>query len=454
MTMLNLSLVTETLGNLVRKYVTSSDQWPPEKELKVSYQPPDKIKGDRVINLYLYHAVENGHYQNTPPPQNVRDPLRFTPMGLDLYYQLTARSTIGEADSEAGVLLEQLMMGLAIKVLRDYPTIDDATVLPGADPENVGNLILAPGLRGSGNQLRIELLNVDHTQAISYWTAGSSPLRWAAYYRVSVVLLEPYTVTQRTGRVLTIGPYVTTIAAPRLFKSRNRLSVQIPEGLLPQAIDITPAQAPVGDPAETNRRIIFEGMGLAGGQIELCLRHGDWKEPIPVEAAWNQMVTKTEIRITIQNTITPAGGTAQAILPGVYSAFVRRTATHVLSDGTARRIEHNSNDVPFMILPYIKSVSSLPAGSPGDIVTAQSDIFSKVAPEAIKVYVADEPLQYQSAGGDPAQGQYTLEGDPKQLRLKLSGTLIEAWTAMPRKALPFRLLVNGCETPPCWIRSA
>jgi hypothetical protein len=453
MAMLNLSLVTETLGNLIRKYVTKSDQWT-QGQLKVSYQPPDKLKGDRVIGLYLYHATENGHYQNAPPPQNVRDPIRFTPMGLDLHYQLTAQSTIGGADSEDSVLLEQRMMGLAMKVLRDYPVIDDSTVLHGADPDDAGNLILVSGLRGSGNQLRIELLKVDHTQAISYWTAGSSPLRWAAYYRVSVVLLEPYTVPQRAGRVLTIGPYVTTTTAPRLFKCRNRLSFPIPDGRLPQQVDISPAQVPVGDLEEANRQVIFEGMGLTGGQIELCLRHGDWKEPIPVDKTWNQMVTETEIRITLQDTVTPPEGTAQTILPGMYSAFVRRTTAHVLSDGTTRHIEHNSNDVPFMVLPYIKSISTLPADGPDNIVTVESEAFSKVGPEAIKVYVADEPLQYRSSLGKPAKGQYDIKGVPKQLRLRLSDTLVASWNAMTRKSLPFRLLVNGCESPPRWIEPA
>ena len=55
---------------------------------------------------------------------------------------------------------------------------------------------------------------VQHNEAMTYWTAGSLPMRLALYYQASVVLLEPAPSVSRSGRVLTYGVYTFVRGAP------------------------------------------------------------------------------------------------------------------------------------------------------------------------------------------------------------------------------------------------
>src|SRR5262249_9867439 len=88
MPLLDISLVTRTLVSLIDKHVKASSAWS-GATLRVVPQPPDKLVGQNTIGLYLYHVGEDAHYKNLPVVENNSLPLRFTPMGLNLYYQLT-----------------------------------------------------------------------------------------------------------------------------------------------------------------------------------------------------------------------------------------------------------------------------------------------------------------------------------------------------------------------------
>jgi hypothetical protein len=138
-------------------------------------------------------------------------------LGLELYYLLTPFSSLG---SEIGPLVEQKMLGLAMKVLRDFSVLDDATLLNG--------VLLFSGelseLKGHDNRFRMVLQPVPPNEAVQYWTAGSQPMRLSAYYQVSVVLLEPEPITSRTGRVLTYNIQTFLRGSPRLDGSRNRIT--------------------------------------------------------------------------------------------------------------------------------------------------------------------------------------------------------------------------------------
>ena len=147
MALLDLSQVTRTLVTLLQTHVQASPVWPPGVQLTVSPDPPDKLAGENTLGLYLYHAAEDAHHKNLPPLGNDQPPVRYTPMPLNLYYQLSAHSDL---PTPTGAYREQLMMGCALKALHDYPVITDATVLRGAP-------VLAASLRNLDNRLQIEL---------------------------------------------------------------------------------------------------------------------------------------------------------------------------------------------------------------------------------------------------------------------------------------------------------
>jgi hypothetical protein len=170
--LLDIALVTQTLLSLIDKFVTSSPEAGKVTPLTVSPLPPDRLGGDRVIGLYLYHVTEDAHYKNLPPPSPDQPPIRYTPMGLDLYYLLTAHSDL---TADTGVQTEQTMLGLAAKALRDYPVLDDSTTINGVK-------VFPTAFQGTDNRFRIVLQPVQHNEAMNYWTAGSQPLRLALYY--------------------------------------------------------------------------------------------------------------------------------------------------------------------------------------------------------------------------------------------------------------------------------
>ena len=176
MALLDLSRVTRTLVTLVREVITASPASP--APLVVTSLPPDKLTEDNSVGIYLYHLSEEAAVKNQPWRGRPDTPIRYSPLGLNLHYVVTAFST---ATDEHGPYREQQLMGLAVKALHDYPVIDDATELFGVK-------ILDSLLVGDENKLRVSLRHVPVSEAVSYWTAGSHALRLSAYYEVSVVL--------------------------------------------------------------------------------------------------------------------------------------------------------------------------------------------------------------------------------------------------------------------------
>ncbi len=180
MALLDISSVTQTLINLITKHVTASSVWPDSSTLTASPEPSDQLTGDNTIGLYLYHIGEAFALKNLSVGDDCPE-IRDLPMDLNLHYQLTAHSDI---KGPTGTYQEQLMMGLAMKALRDLPVIDDSTEVAGAT-------IMPAAISGQGNRLRISLSAVGENEAVNFWTPGSSPMRWASYYVALATLVEP-----------------------------------------------------------------------------------------------------------------------------------------------------------------------------------------------------------------------------------------------------------------------
>lgn len=341
MALLDISLVTRSLQKLVQKYIEASDAW--SGSLTVSISPPDKLTGDNTVGLYLYHIAESPDTRNLPAPSGNTPPIRYTPMGLELFYQLTAHSEQAEEDSATE--REQLMMGLAMKALRDFPVIDDSTVVINKKRNpSERTQILHAALRGEENRLRIVLQSIPHNEAVSYWTAGSSPLRLAAYYRVAVVLLEPEEPTALAGRVLDYGIQTFVGLGPRLDGSENILTFTVPGQQASQQLKVRPAQVPVGS------EVVFTGANLTGDETRLLLRNNRWQESQQAGPAWRvSSPTGGRLLATVRSTI---GN--ETVLPGMYSAQVEVVERHRLPDGSERVFEHRSNETPFAIAPASK----------------------------------------------------------------------------------------------------
>jgi Pvc16 N-terminal domain len=422
MTLLDLGLVTRSLITLLRESITVSPAWLSGATLSVLPEPPDRLAGDNVLGFYLYHINEDVHFKNLPASGNNPVPVRYTPMGLDLFYQLASHC---DAEDAEGTFREQLMVGLAMKALRDVPVIDDAVTVNGVQ-------VLDSRLLGGDNRLRITLQPLTYEQAVQYWTAGTSALRLAVYYQVSVALLEPEEVSSRAGQVLDYGIFTFTAGAPRLEGSRNTLTYTIPGVAGMREIELRPAQAPIGG------RVTFSGVGLAGDQVSLLLKNLRWPDLVEVDPSWAPAATGDSLAVIVGAT---AGG--RDILPGVYSALAKVMRLRPAPGGETRAFDFISNESPFLIAPRIDGIS---ASTPSGEVTVTGAIFqhAELPAGSVQVYAGEARLA-EVPGPALNLGEFRVVA-AATLGLRLPGGLVSG------QFVPLRLLVNGAESPPNWVR--
>jgi len=144
MALLDISLVTKALVTLLDKGVGA--RW--NANFSVFPAPPDQLTS-LSIGLYLIHVTEDPHYKSQAPTGTGTPPIRFTPMGLQLIYQLTALSP----DGGTKTYVEQELLGYAMKLLHDYPSISDDTHV--VDKNNTAVDVFPAELKGQGNRIRI-----------------------------------------------------------------------------------------------------------------------------------------------------------------------------------------------------------------------------------------------------------------------------------------------------------
>jgi len=349
-------------------------------------------------------------------------------MGLTLYYVMTPRSSVNDAHLRA--LSDQLVMGLALKTLRDLPVIDDTTSIdtPG------GPVLPMPiSMRMRGNRLRALLQPTPANEATQYWQAGTGPLRLAAYYEVAATLLEPEEPRSRSGRVLMVGVHTFLRGQPRIARTRNVISFTPPGYIDAREIEIAPAEVPYGQLLEVH------GADLKGDSTALLLSHRDFPEPVEVDAAWNLRSNGSVLSVTVRS----AAG-AQAMVPGVYGAIVRTTARHTLPDGSQRDFDAFSNESGFAIAPAIVSV----AGA-GPLRTVRVDGFEPhlLATGELLVFAGAARLTRVGAN-PPGPGEFFTPAAPAAARTTLRFVFPAGVAA--GSVLPLRLVVRGAESGPWW----
>ncbi len=425
MALLNLSQVTSCFTTLLQQCIPLYADWPAATPVQVSAGAPDLFSAPNGLSFYLYHVREDAHTKSQDwQVANDAVPQRFKPMGLSLYYVMTPRSNAADVGTRAQA--DQLVMGLALKTLRDVPLIDDTTTIdtPG------GPLLLMPAaLRGRNNRFRALLQPTLASEAAEYWQAGTQALRLAAYYEVAATLLEPDEPQTRSGRVLMYGVHTFTRGRPIIESTRNTISFTLPGEIDSRTIDISPAEVPYGDTLE------LRGSDLKGDTTALLIGHRDFVEPIAVDAPWNLRSDGSLLTVTVQ----PAIG-ATALVPGIYGATVRTTARKTLPDGSQRDFDSHSNQVGFAIAPAIASVAG-----PGPVLTLTVDSFEPHLLAAADLLVFAGPARLTRVGaGPPAAGEFFTPAPGSTIEFRFPATLAAG------SVVPVRLVVRGAESGPWW----
>lgn len=429
--LLDISLITQALINLLKTNIESSPAWPSSLTLGVSPLPPDLLKGDNALGVYLYHIHEDPGSKNPSDWGSSRPPVRYQPMALNLHYQITAHSEVGE---KFNTLREQLIMGLAMKTLHDYPKLDDTTDIGG-------NKIFPLDLQNENNRFHLTLQPIPPNEAVSYWTAGSQPLRLATYYEVTVAMLEPEELKSRTGRVLTYGVYSFVQGAPRLLTSRNIVTFQLPGETALREVTLRPAEVTY------DKKAVFQGNNLTAKETRLLLKNPKWSKSLEVDTAWSVDAKPEEVSVTVKKILIQAAPLpALNILPGIYSSQVKVIDERVTSDGVMRRFEKLSNFTPFTITPWVKTLGIPNAAG---VLDVEGAIFQdpELVPENVEVYIAETRLT------PPVPPIVPGVLNPGEFVVKNSTTLQICLPPglAPGARLPFRLVINNAESEPQWI---
>ncbi|SRR6266446_2695348 len=435
MPLLDLSLATQTLSNLLERRVKAGLTalgLPANviNGLDISALPADKLTGGQTLGIYLYHISEDAHFKNLPPLSQDQPPVQFRPMGLNLYYQLNAHS---DAAGDAGPRRAQLLFGLALKALHDFPSIDFSTVLNGTQ-------VFPTALQHDKDTcFRIVLQAIQAPEAPHYWTGGTQPLRLAAYYIVSVVLLEPERPSQYAGRVLRYGVHTFVRGAPRLDASSSTVTFRAPGETLDTQIEVQPAEVPIGG------QIRFHGIDLTGDDTTLLLKNARFPDGLEVGSTWGVAATEDQISATAAAQI----GTFDTV-PGIYSAIAKVTTRRRMPDGSIRSFAQTSNEVPFLITPGITS----PPASPNPVATANAQgivvvtggVFAHpdIDPEAVKVMVG--PQEIPRASALTAGHFWVNPAQTAQLSFQFPIAGLNSG-----ETYPFRIMINGAENAPRWV---
>lgn len=447
MPLLDLSLVTATLQNVILRRVRAglialNQPATVLSALSVSALPTDQLTGDATVGFYLYHATEAPTLKNFPPPSQDTPPVRYTPMGLELFYQLSAHSALG---GENGPLMAQRLFGLAMKALRDFPVINRNTLveaLPAFPTE----------LQGTENFFRVVLQSIPANEASQFWTGGNQSVRLAAYYQVSAALLEPEAPSRFSGRVLRYGVQTFVSGAPRLDTSRSTIVYRVPGESANREAIVQPAEVAIGG------QLTLQGTDLAGDATTLLIKHSRFTEPVEVGLTWGVSATNDRIFATVQ-----ALAETQVMLPGFYTMMAKVTRRRKMPDGSWRDFSGTSNEVPFVVAPLLTTPNALTVATADatGIVVVQGHLFRhpELADHDLKVVVGPTTLPRETTavltpGNFEVVDATTLAlppvlDDPARpfvIRFRFPVAGLNSG-----EIVPLRIMINGAENSPRWV---
>ncbi|QAA81830.1 DUF4255 domain-containing protein [Aequorivita sp. H23M31] len=406
----SLKEITGSIIEIIQVAADNSGNWNP----KLKVLPEILRDQNNGIGFYLFHTQESNYYKNFPAPGNDSPPVSFTPMALNLFYQLSANST--KENDKKDVYDEQEMMAVAMKALHD-------------------NSHLKITSSGKKINLKITLQTLTPSESVQYWAASESSVRLSAYYEVSVVFLEPQKPLSYAGRVLSYGNFVFVRGAPQITSSESMVEYILPGEVVPKNIKISPAQAPI------NNTISFLGTGFNGGSLKILLISPLWPEPAVADAAWSPtLISENQLDLTLQPTAKLLhSGSTRSVIPGLYAARVNLTEIRSLPNGTAKTFDHISNQFPFSVMPRITSISD----ESGGFFKVKCEVFqhADMTRDDVQIYIGEEMLTLSPS--TPSSGGFQIT-DPTTVMLKVP-------TGLQPGNVPLRILIRGIESEPKWI---
>jgi hypothetical protein len=433
-------------------------------DLAVTTMPPELV-GSRqhVLNLHLYHVMEDAQARNPPPVGRGPTPVAREPLALLLYYILT---THHEVNNEFDAEIQQRNFGLALKTFHDHPRVDEGlAIAPDANPPEI---VMAPGLRGAENHIEIAMRPLTPEESLSFWSAeDAATTRLSAYYEVRTVFLEPEPPPGVTGTVFDLGVFVSVGRAPLLQRvaALSHFTPPAASGLGPQTIETSPARATLAPglvPAVN--RVVVEGTRLAGdgtpGAATLVLRNPIWREASPpvrsapldptLNPAWAVAMAESTASFEMQASLTvdtDGGPMGLDVVPGVYAVSILETRRITTPTGRVRTTQVESNQLAFALGARLDGVD--PVDGNGRMGARIVNLFDLTDP-ALEVQFAVDGLVYEEVAAFTGnltedRGRFVREAGVVRFQPLFDPTVAAA--------RPVSLVINGAPSQPFWIEA-
>ena len=327
---LAIAAATATLQAIVGQGVRAE---PDLNDTTVTTLPPDKARDSNnaanQINLFLYQVQPNAAWRNRDMPQQIMPGESGNPpLGLDLYYMMTAYGRNNDVTQPYSHQLLGRMMG----VLYDH-------ALLGADEIRAAIAASMPtsDLDRQLERVRITLQPLSLEEISKLWAGFQTQYRLSVAYAVSVILLESTRAAKTPVPVLTRGKGDSGVA------SQGSL---IPP--FPGLDTVTPPHQQVS--AKLGDLLTLTGHHLSGTNIGIVFQHSLWTSAIEIAPEAGATDALLSVKLPILAAIWPAGFYTVAVILQRPGENYRRT----------------SNVLPFSLAP---DVTITPTSAPtGDIL--------------------------------------------------------------------------------------
>ena len=266
-------------------------------------------------------------------------------------------------------VVQQRLMGYALKTFHDFSTITDRSEINGTPLLNID-------LHGRDNALEISLRPLTPEESISFWSAEDRmTTRLSAYYEVRYALLEPELPRRLPGIVLRLGNFIVDIASPQLAGTRSQLTFDLPAiaGGGRQTTEASPARVgpPIAALPESNRLTLL-GSGLTTGRTRrIYLGNARWRQRLPgvnrvlldpslpanAAAGWAVTENAGQIEIAFGTTLSvampPGPAVDLPVEPGIYTVNVEVVKESLVIFGQLKAITDLSSAASFAVIPRV-----------------------------------------------------------------------------------------------------
>jgi len=466
MPLLDLSQVTDSLASTLRLNITQRIDPSLAASLDVTTLPPERVReAANTINLYLYHIAEDPYYRNLPGNLSDDNPASTKPMSLILFYILT---THHEVDSVFDSVVQQRLMGYALKTFHDFSTITDLSEINGTPLLNID-------LHGRDNGLEISLRPLTPEESISFWSAEDRmTTRLSAYYEVRYALLEPELPRRLPGIVLRLGNFIVDIASPQLAGTRSQLTFDLPAiaGGGRQTTEASPARVgpPVAALPESNRLTLL-GSGLTMGRTRrIYLGNARWRQRLPgvnrvlldpslpanAAAGWAVTENAGQIEIAFGTTLSvampPGPAVDLPVEPGIYTVNVEVVKERLVIFGQLKAITDLSSAASFAVIPRVTGAAlvdplqrRIRVDLDPSLDLTPTDPGSPGPLDILFVANGQNYIRHDPAGpGTYDPGDFEPFEDTLEFRAAFDPTVPGAY--------PLRVIVEGAESQPFWFQ--